>query len=611
MPRKRSANSKRAVARMQEDRLEADVGQMVGAEVVNGAGESLDLSKEEKNKKKKKEKDDKMEKTKFDASIVTVNEINVAAERDSKKMRSILSDDEDEELTLTINEAYKKRFDHNKEREELHRLQEKFNRGELDGDDEGSSSSEEEDEEADLLTEDIDQRIAEVVNALRRNDPNVVKNPNVRFFDDVHTSTNDKEKKDKPVYLRDYHRMNLLNELPDHSHDSNATGELPYAIQVEQERVELVREMHSAAADDGDDSDGGFPLKKAETLREVQPIELPDPGDDPESFLEKYMTSKAWLPSASVKRAKKSTKTTESEHAPELVEEDSEFDDKADEFEAKYNFRFEAGEEAAQIVSYGRDVVNAHSVRRDEETARQRSRRLEREEKEAEKKKKLAELARYKQLKVKDVMKKLQRVKEIAGLRSDEQLDIAPEDLETDFKEDEWDEKMTRAFGDEFYGRKDKKPEWNFDIEIDDIVPGFSEESEQKLSKRQKKKLEHQKKSDDKKLKNKVEEFVEAEILPFEDSITDEPETKFRYREVSPESFNLNPADILLADDNQLNEFIGLKKLAPYREPEKKQKDHKKYAKKKRLREWRKQVFGTTDAPEWEKALAKKLQGGK
>ncbi|KAK9374344.1 KRI1-like family C-terminal-domain-containing protein [Lipomyces chichibuensis] len=519
-------------------------------------------------------------------------------------------DDKDEELTLTINEAYKKRFDHNKEREELQRLQEKFNRGELDGDDEESSSSEEEDEEADLLTEDIDQRIVEVVNALRRNDPNIIKNSNVKFFDDIDTTTNDKMKKDKPVYLRDYHRMHLLNELPDHAPDiNNADGELPYAIQVEQERAELVREMHSAAADDGDDSDDGFPLKKSETVREIQPIELPDPAEDPESFLEKYLTSKAWLPGTSVKGATTSTRvTTESEHVPELVEEDSEFDDKADEFEAKYNFRFEAGEEAAQIVSYGRDVVNAHSVRRDEETARQRARRLEREEKEAQKKTKLAELARYKQLKVKDVMKKLQRVKEIAGLRDDEQLDIAPEDFETDFKEDEWDEKMKHAFGDEFYGRKDKKPEWDLDIEIDDIVPGFSEESEQKLSKRQKKKLEHRKKSDNKKLKAKVEEFVEAEILPFEDSAADEPETKFRYREVSPESFNLNPADILLADDNQLNEFIGLKKLAPYREPEKKQKDHKKYAKKKRLRQWRKQVFGTADAPEWEKALAKKLQ---
>ncbi|KAK9242173.1 KRI1-like family C-terminal-domain-containing protein [Lipomyces tetrasporus] len=526
----------------------------------------------------------------------------------------MLSDDDedddgkDDEITLTINEAYKKRFDHNKEREELQRLQEKVKRGELGDDDAESSTSEEEDEEADLLTDDIDRRIIEVVEALRRNDPTVVKNPDARFFEDIETPTNDKAKKDKPVYLRDYHRMNLLNELGDNAPDANADGELPYAIKVHQERAQLVKEMHSAAADDSEDSDDGFPLKKADTVREVEPVELPDPAEDPDSFLEKFMVSKAWLSSSTTKRAKKPKRAAESEHLPELVDEDSEYDEKAEQFETKYNFRFEAGEEAAQIVSYGRDVVNAHSVRREEETARQRARRLEKDAKEAAKKQKRAELARYKQLKAKDVMNKLQRIKEIAGLHDDEQLEISPGDLETDFKEDEWDEKMKLAFGDEFYNRKDKKPKWDFDIEINDIVPGFSDESEPKISKRQKKKVEQQKKIDEKKLKAKVEEFVETEIIPFEDVVADEPETNFRYREVSPESFNLDPADILLADDSQLNEFIGLKKLAPYREPEKKQKDHKRYAKKKRLREWRKQVFGTSDTPEWEKLLAKETQ---
>ena len=39
-----------------------------------------------------------------------------------------------------------------------------------------------------------------------------------------------------------------------------------------------------------------------------------------------------------------------------------------------------------------------------------------------------------------------------------------------------------------------------------------------------------------------------------------------------------------------MNEFVGLKKLAPYRGYEVKQRDLKKYGKKKRLREWRKKV---------------------
>jgi protein KRI1 len=52
----------------------------------------------------------------------------------------------------------------------------------------------------------------------------------------------------------------------------------------------------------------------------------------------------------------------------------------------------------------------------------------------------------------------------------------------------------------------------------------------------------------------------------------------------------LSPLEILTASDAQLNEFVGLKKLAPYRSYEAKEGDLRKYGKKKRLREWRKKV---------------------
>lgn len=67
----------------------------------------------------------------------------------------------------------------------------------------------------------------------------------------------------------------------------------------------------------------------------------------------------------------------------------------------------------------------------------------------------------------------------------------------------------------------------------------------------------------------------------------------FRYRETSPQAFGLTPRDILLApSDTALNEFVGLKKLATFRDREKKQKDKKRLGKKARLREWRREVFG-------------------
>lgn len=41
--------------------------------------------------------------------------------------------------------------------------------------------------------------------------------------------------------------------------------------------------------------------------------------------------------------------------------------------------------------------------------------------------------------------------------------------------------------------------------------------------------------------------------------------TRFKYTKVAPQSFALTPAEILLATDAELNQYMGLKKYAPYR----------------------------------------------
>ena len=63
-------------------------------------------------------------------------------------------------------------------------------------------------------------------------------------------------------------------------------------------------------------------------------------------------------------------------------------------------------------------------------------------------------------------------------------------------------------------------------------------------------------------------------------------------------SFGLNARDILMAPDTALNSFVGLKKMATFRDAEKKRKDKKRLGKKARLREWRKETFGNEDGPE-------------
>lgn len=42
--------------------------------------------------------------------------------------------------------------------------------------------------------------------------------------------------------------------------------------------------------------------------------------------------------------------------------------------------------------------------------------------------------------------------------------------------------------------------------------------------------------------------------------------TRFKYKDVEKEDYGLNDEAIIYADDRILNQFVGLKKLAPYRE---------------------------------------------
>ena len=65
-------------------------------------------------------------------------------------------------------------------------------------------------------------------------------------------------------------------------------------------------------------------------------------------------------------------------------------------------------------------------------------------------------------------------------------------------------------------------------------------------------------------------------------------EIKFKYREVSPETFGLTTRDIILADDKQLNNFISIKNLLLIVLKELRLKDKRKYTKKKHLQEWKK-----------------------
>ncbi|KAM7191418.1 KRI1-like family C-terminal domain containing protein [Rhypophila sp. PSN 637] len=565
---------------------------------------------------------------------------------------------------LKINEEYARRFEHNKKREELHRLEEKYKSkgGDVDESDE-SSTDESEDDEGFLVTEQLDEEIKATLAAIKNKDPRIY-DKNAVFFTPIDPeSVPEKEKTEKPVTLRDYHRERYMagDVGADMDDDQKPTT---YNQAQDDLKKSIVAEINAVAVaeDDEEWSDDDAFLQKAEKpqakLNEdgihpsrVAPVKLTEvdvakADENPEEYLSKFMASKAWAPPNGSKW-----------EAFDSDEESSEDDDLADQFENAYNMRFEDPTKANEFLkTYSRNAAAARSVRKEELKGRKRQRALEKEKKEAEKKQRDEERARLRRLKIDEAAEKLAKIKQAAGLSG---KSLKEEDwaklLDDDFDE-KWEEEMKKQFGDEYYagaeaedfsaseeegegGKKKKKiakPTWDDDIDIKDIVPEFvddaevvpdisltddedaapvseenqadaDEEEEEEDEERPSKKRKTTK--DLKKGKIEAKRQARAELAKIEALVDTKMELDnptvfsknnkkgkvggFRYRETSPNVFGMTARDILLApSDAALNEFAGLKKLAPFREAEKKRKDKKRLGKKARLREWRRETFG-------------------
>jgi protein KRI1 len=503
-----------------------------------------------------------------------------------------------------------------------------------DGDDESdgseeSSSDEDEDDDAELATEALDAEIQATIQAIRSKDPRVY-DKNVTFYQSLEESAGPqkREEKEKPMTLRDYHRENLLNgaDLADEDADAPKT----YAQEQEDLKNAIVKEMHAAAdgeddtSDEEGDEDEGFLVRKSapepvsSRQSDVQ-LDVENADKDPETFLSNFMSSRAW------------TQSGKAQLQP-FESDDEEEDQRAEAWEEAYNFRFEDPSKInATLITHSRDTTNKQSVRREEVSGRKKIRDAARLKKEEEKKQRESEKNRLRKLKMAELQEKVDKIKEVAGLNASKLTD---EDwarfLDAAWDDKDWEEEMQKRFGDNYYDEDDaagsgdevggkkkrpKKPTWDDDIDINDLVPDFEDDErpavglsdvemedndEEDSNKKSKAQERRDQKREARKDKLRIEEAVDRNIdldLALLPGATKKNTTGFRYRETSPQSFGLSALDILMADDTHLNQFAGLKKLASFREDEKKRRDQKRLGKKARLRQWRKDTFGNEEGP--------------
>ncbi|KAK5791467.1 hypothetical protein VI817_006776 [Penicillium citrinum] len=535
------------------------------------------------------------------------------------------------DASFKVNADYAKRFEYNKKREEVQKLEAKYGKSNLGkrradeqpSDEEESSDEEEEDEDGELATKALDAEIMATLKAIRSKDP-AVYDSNVTFYTkfDEDADAGPKEKKEKTMTLHDYHRENLLKGVnPADEEDAPKT----FAQEQADLKDEVVKAMHQQGSDEEMDDADDFLVRKSgpeELPEEKIELDIENADKDPETFLSNFMSARAWIP----------------EGGRELHPFDSDDEDdmkRADAIEEAYNFRFEDPNKLNEaLVTHARDTTNSQSVRREEKSSRKKLRDAERQRKEEEKKLRETEKNRLRKLKMEELQTRVNEIKEVAGMRAEKFTDEDwAEFLDGAWDDKEWESEMQKRFGEDYYADKDtsgkkhpKKPEWDDDIDITDLIPDYKDEDEDakptiesddddegegESSKKSKAQEKRDQKREARKDRLRIEEAVDRNLdldITLLPGATKKNATRFRYRETSPQSFGLSARDILMADDAQLNQFAGLKKYASFREAEKKAKDERKLGKKARVRQWRKDTFGNEEGPAFSLGPSKKAE---
>ena len=332
---------------------------------------------------------------------------------------------------------------------------------------------------------------------------------------------------------------------------------------------------------------------------------------DKDSFLSNYITNKKW-------KFDKSYDISYNDD-DDINDDDDETElDRMENFESKYNFRFEEllangnkndadtnGLKNIQVVGHSRSTEG--SVRRvDDKRKKQREEKAERKDK--EKRQREAELRRLKNIKREELLNRIKKISKVSGLGN---LGLDENDLDEDWDPDKYEKMMSKNFGDNYYDENDEN--------IDEIMEGFDEDiayddydnedddnvkiklKPKKDKSKKKKKQKQVSKDNDGEDIDDIDEYVQTldskgkeEAVQLMDEyykldyvdVVGDIKTRFKYKQVDKEDFGLTTEEILMADDKDLNSFVGLKKLSAYYHSKNKDenKEYKLASRRKKLR---------------------------
>ncbi|KAG7672609.1 hypothetical protein Ndes2526B_g08865 [Nannochloris sp. 'desiccata'] len=544
---------------------------------------------------------------------------------------------------LKVNQSFADRFEHNKKREELHRLKEKYPevaarleaKAAAYGSEEESSSEEEDDG---YIPDKTEAQIFETLMKIRKKDKSIY-DKEAKFYSsddgEGEGGMKKKVKKEKPMYLKDVVYKEAMDRAAGLATDSDEEEEnegggrvvkggdgnvKTYNEEQQDLKNSFLQAFETEVDAQGDDDFGGVLKARRKAARaaaaaaaavaagedidedagnvgegreEARVQELLDAyftfegkkemGED-DKFLRSFILKKGWVDQRDDDSDDDDNDKDDNKNGGGDVddEEDEAAFEAAQAFEAHYNFRYEEPG-SGQLITHPRQIegtVRKEDDRRKKTRAEKAARKL------AEEEERRAEVRRLKNLKKAEIEGRLHELQNVAGAAAPKE-ELLDDLLAGDFDPEAHDRAMAAAFGDDYYGEGDEEDEEDiehdtlFAKELAAMAKYEDDEDENDLStfaalqRRLKQEEEEERqngtsagataaRSDIKRL---LEEYHK---LDYEDHVGGIP-TRFRYKEVQPENYGLSVEEILMMDDKELNQVVGLKKVAaPYRDEYKK-----------------------------------------